>query len=99
MIGYRFLSPAEEEVTEAALFYDRASVGLGQDFLDDVQKFIDRLREYPQLGAEIGTGLRRVLLQRFPFSLIYAVETDQILIVSVAHQGRKPDYWRSRVGR
>lgn len=97
MTGYRFLFPAEEEMTEAALFYDKQSPGLGQGFVDDVQGSVNRLRQYPQLGAEIETGLRRLLLHRFPFSLIYAVEPEEILIVSVAHHGRHPDYWRSRV--
>ena len=97
MTGYRFLSPAEEEMNEAALFYDGQSSGLGQNLLDDIQQSINRLRAYPQLGAEIETGLRRLLLHRFPFSLIYVVDRREILIVSVAHHGRQPGYWRSRV--
>jgi hypothetical protein len=44
MIGYRFLYPAEEEMTEASLFYEAASLGLGNDFLDDVQRVVDSLR-------------------------------------------------------
>jgi hypothetical protein len=67
MIGYRFLSPAEDEMTEASLFYDAASRGLGNDFLDDVQQAIDRLCEYPLAGEEVVPGLRRTLLHRFPF--------------------------------
>jgi hypothetical protein len=51
MILHRFLSPAEEEMTEAALFYETASVGLGSDFLDDLQRVINRLSEYPQCGS------------------------------------------------
>ena len=47
MISYRFLTPAEEEMTEAALFYEAASSQLGTDFLDDVQRAIDRVRDYP----------------------------------------------------
>jgi plasmid stabilization system protein ParE len=97
MIGYRFLSPAEEEMTEASFFYDAASSGLGKDFLDDVQQAIDRLREYPQAGGEFATGLRRMLLHRFPFSVIYSVETEVILVVAIAHHGRRPGYWSSRV--
>ncbi len=53
MIVYRFLSPAEEEMTRAALFYDAASRGLGNDFLDDVQQAIDRLCEYPHAGETV----------------------------------------------
>ena len=45
MIGYRFLSPADEEMTEASLFYEAAASGLGNDFLNDVQQAIDRLCE------------------------------------------------------
>jgi len=50
MIGYRFLPPAEEEMTEASLFYEAASTGLGSNFLDDVHRVIERLREHPYLG-------------------------------------------------
>ena len=73
MIAYRFLSPAEEEMTEAALFYEAASNGLGSDFLNDVQRVVDRLRENPHAGESINAGFRRALLHRFPFSLIYSI--------------------------
>ena len=99
MTPYRFLSPAEEEMTEAALFYESRLNGLGNDFLDDVQRAIDRLSEYPHSGEPIDSSLRRTLLHRFPFSLIYAVEQECLVIVAVAHHGRAPEYWRSRVLR
>ena len=74
MTAYRFLSPAEEEMTEAAMFYESRSGGLGNDFLDDVQQAVNRLSDYPYSGEPIDSGLKRTLLHRFPFSLIYAVE-------------------------
>jgi hypothetical protein len=64
MIAYRFLYPAEEEMTEASLFYEAATDGLGSDFLTDVQFHIDNLREHPHLGHAVGGGLRRMLLHR-----------------------------------
>lgn len=97
MIGYRFLLPAEEEMTEASLFYESASAHLGRDFLDDVDHVINLLRNHPMLGQQLDNDLRRALLRRFPFSLIYAVEANAILIVAVAHQSRRPGYWRDRV--
>ena len=97
MIPYQFLDPAEEEMNEASSFYETASDGLGIDFLADVQLGIDRLCEHPYLGPTVGQGLRRMLLHRFPFSLIYSVEPDAILIVAVAHHGRRPGYWKTRV--
>jgi len=97
MTPYRFLSPAKEEMSDAALFYETASNGLGNDFLDDVQRTIDILSDYPELGEPVDSDFRRMLLHQFPFSLIYALEQNGIVIVAVAHQGREPNYWRSRV--
>jgi plasmid stabilization system protein ParE len=97
MIGYRFLTPAEIEMTEASIFYEAATSGLSAEFLDEVQRVIDIIREHPELGRSIDQGLRQILLHRFPFSLVYSVEVDTILIVAVAHQRRRPDYWRNRI--
>jgi hypothetical protein len=69
MIGYRFLPPAEEEMTQASLFYEAASTGLGSNFLDDVSRVIERLRQHPYLGQTLALNLRKTLLHRFPFSL------------------------------
>ena len=69
MIAYRFLLPAEEEMTDASIFYENASSKLGSDFLDDVQRVIDIVRAQPLIGRDVGKGLRRILLSKFPFSL------------------------------
>ena len=84
-------------MTEAALFYEMAHPNLGDDFLDDIRFAIDTVRERPKLGVELGYGFRRVLVRRFPFSVIYFSEPGQIVVVAVAHQSRRPDYWRGRI--
>jgi len=97
MIGYRFLPPAEEEMAEASFYYETASRGLGHEFLDDIQHTVDALRRYPELGRSAGSELRRAPLRRFPFLLIYAHSAEEIVVVAVAHQRRRPGYWRRRV--
>lgn len=99
MIGYRFLSSAEEEMSEAAAFYEARTSGLGTDFLADVDDAISRMRAHPEVGFAVADGLRTTVLHRFPFSLIYPLEPGELLIVSVAHHRRRPGYWRSRTGR
>ena len=84
-------------MTEAALFYENEAAGLGVDFLDDVQRTINRLREHPESGHAVTGELRRGLVSRFPFSILYAIEPEYLLIVAVAHQRRKPGYWLSRI--
>ena len=53
----------------------------------------------PQIAPEIEPDLRRVLLNRFPYSLIYGIDEDAIVIIAVAHQHREPRYWAERLGR
>ncbi len=74
-------------------------LGWGNDFLDDVQQAVDKLREHPYIGHVVDRNLRSTLLHRFPFSLIYSAEPDEILVVAVAHHGRRPAYWQDRVAR
>ena len=83
MIGYRLLPPAEEEMTEAALFYEQARPGFGDLFIDDIQPAIDTVRERPMLGEEIAYGFRRTLARRFPFTVI-----DCALAGAEWHRGR-----------
>ena len=99
MIGYRFLTPAEEEMIAAALYYEAASTGLGNRFLAEVQRVVDYLRAYPSAGVAIDNHLRRMLLARFPFGLVYVGASNELVIVAVAHHGRKPGYWQARVDR
>ena len=72
-------------MTEAALFYESARIGFGGIFLDDIQRAIDAIRERPEIGATIAYGFRRVLLQRFPFSVVYWIEDGE-----VSDRGRRP---------
>lgn len=98
-MDFRYLPPAEEEMIEAALFYEKQARRLGIEFLDDVQRAVDRLRDNPKSGEVVVNELRRGLLSRFPFFLIYAVEAEAVLIVAVAHQRRRPYYWKGRTDR
>ena len=84
-------------MTEAALFYEAAISGPGDDFLDDIQHAIDSVRDRPALGTLIDYGFRRALIRRFPFSIVYAIERGKIVVVAVAHHRRSPDYWVERV--
>ena len=84
-------------MAEASFYYETASRGLGQEFLDDVQYTVDALRRHPELGRSAGGELRQAPLRRFPFLLIYIHSAEEIIVVAVAHQRRRPGYWRRRV--
>jgi hypothetical protein len=55
------------------------------------------VKAYPLLAAEIEPDIRRFSLHRFPYSLIYGIEENTIVVIAVAHDHREPGYWSDRV--
>ena len=80
-------------MTEAAIYYDAARSGLGGDFLDDIQYAISAVCRQPEIGTNIGYGFRRVLVRRFPFSVVYFLDEGEVVVAAIAHQRRRPGYW------
>jgi plasmid stabilization system protein ParE len=95
--GYRFLSPAAAEVAATAQYYEDRSPGLGAEFIDDLNEVILRACEFPDSGAAYERGTRRILFRRFPFELIYEAGSEPVVVIAVAHQRRRPGYWRGRI--
>jgi plasmid stabilization system protein ParE len=69
------------------------------DFITEVYEGVHLLLEHPEAGPALGRSrlLRRKVLRRFRFTLIYAVEPHQIRVLAVAHDNRRPGYWRARL--
>lgn len=91
-----FHPEAEEELAEAGIRYDSEVEGLGNHFVDEVRRATSLLNEHPQIGQRVDEQLSRVILRRFPYSVIYAVHHDRISVLAVAHHRRRPGYWRYR---
>ena len=97
-MNLRFLSVARQELDDAFVWYERQSPGLGYEFLDEIDRTIHRIRAYPDSCAEMAPGIRRAVVARFPYGLIYARDADSTAVVAVAHLHRKPRYWMGRKG-
>jgi len=93
-VGYHPL--ADQELSAAALFYHQQAPGLGGEFLDEVEHVEQFLVSFPLAGRTLRGSIRRFNLRRFPYDLIYEVQSDQLWILAVAHQRRKPEYWVAR---
>lgn len=92
-----FHPEAQNEFASAARFYEDQRHGLGLDFTLTIQRTYERLLEFPAAGAPFGRRLKRVLVPKFPYGLLYRVEADRIYIIAVMHLHRRPGYWRSRL--
>jgi plasmid stabilization system protein ParE len=94
---YRLLPPAIRELREAARYYEDRVPGLGFDFVAEVRAAVRRIVAFPEAWCALDKEFRRCRTSRFPYGLIYTVETDHILIVSVMDLRRHPDTWRSNL--
>jgi plasmid stabilization system protein ParE len=92
-----FLPEADEEFREAIRYYQKEAQGVGLKFLEEVRRGVTFITENPFAAVAVGSGIRRKVLNHFPYSLLYAVESELVVIVAVAHQKRRPGYWRSRL--
>ena len=91
---FRFLPPASRELREAAKFYEQKVPGLGFDFISEIRSAIRRICAHPKAWDPLDSDFRRCRTARFPYGIIYTIENDCILIVSVMHLHRNPESWR-----
>ena len=96
MTRVRYHPDADQEFTAATLFYHRQAPGLGGEFLDEVERTESLLTAFPLAGRPIRGAIRRYAVRRFPFDLIYETQGEELVILAVAHQRRKPGYWLGR---
>jgi hypothetical protein len=92
-----FSPEARLEFEEAERFYNQQFAGLGTGLREEVRTALRRIRTWPLAFPVEGGEIRRALLGRFPYKLLYVIEPDHIYILAMAHQHRKPDYWTSRI--
>jgi plasmid stabilization system protein ParE len=96
-MNIRISKPAQQEIDDAFVWYESQSLGLGVRFLDDFDRSIRRISAFPLSCEEIESALRRCLLSRFPYGIIYGIDGDTIVVVAIAHLHREPRYWIDRI--
>ena len=90
------LLPAEQEMTEAAQFYASRAEHLGAIFLSEVEVALRRICSRPALCPMIRSGIRRKMLLRFPYAILYREDPDEIVVLAIMHLHRRPGYWKDR---
>ncbi len=93
---------ATEELIEAAAWYELEVPGLGEQLIDAFEMAAAKLGKpnpplVPVIGEAAKLGAKRLILERFPFSLVTIANSQVVTVVAFAHHSRKPGYWHNRV--
>ena len=96
-MSVRLLESAQVELDDAIAWYASQAPGLGDAFLIETLKTLKLIEQYPKAWHPLTQQVRRCRLRRFPYSVIYAQEGSDLLVLAVAHQHRKPGYWGARL--
>ena len=96
-MNVRFLTLAQQEVDEAVAWFEERAEGKGVDFLDELDRIVRLVKAYPRASPQIDPEIRRRLFPRFPYSLVYGIDHNTIVVIAVAHSRRAPHYWIDRL--
>lgn len=96
-MNFAFHPEAETEFLEAIAYYEECAPGLGLDFSTEVRTAIQRILAYPLAWQVLEGEIRRALVHRFPYGVLYAVEENRIWIVAIMNLHRQPEYWQERL--
>lgn len=94
---------AHDEAVGGAIYFNSKQSGLGEIFTSQVLQAFEQIEEAPRLFAKLESTtlegeIRRVILKRFSYLVIYEIQPDLIEVLAVTHASREPDYWAERRG-
>ena len=92
-----FHGAARAELAAAVERYNGRAPGLGDALAAEVRSVVVRIVDHPEAGFPVRPFIRRRLLARFPYSVLYNVRRDRLRILAVMHHRREPDYWTGRL--
>lgn len=98
-MSIRLLEPAQAELDEAIAWYAEQAPGLGDAFLIEALKAFHLIEIFPSAWHPLTPQIRRCRLKRFPYSVVYTQDEADVLVLAIAHQHRRPSYWKTRLSQ
>lgn len=86
----RYTDRSKDDVDLAFAWYEKQRRGLGFEFLDCVEVSLNNILSFPEMYERIYSDYRRCVVRRFPFSVFYTIEGDEIVIHSVFDNRQDP---------
>lgn len=97
-LSFELDEAAEAEIYNIVSYYKQFDRALSSDFIQEFDRAVQRLLDFPKAGSPYLHGTKRIILRRFPYSIVYKIYRDEVIVVhAVMHMRRKPDYWIERL--
>ena len=89
---------AVAEIDHEVDYYESCCVGLGAELEDEVDAVLETILQFPRAAPQWRDrpDRRVAMLDRFPFTVVYQIKADEIVILALAHTSRRPGYWSLR---
>lgn len=91
------LEIALREYDEAKEFYETEQPGLGYKFEEQIRLSLLRIQQHPQAWPPERKEIRRYIVHKFPYKILYSIQEDKIVVLAFAHLHRQPAYWIDRI--
>ena len=88
---------AKIELDDGKEYYEMEVIGLGKRFKQEVKRAINIIKKMPEIGSQESGNIRRYILHKFPYKVLYSIEKDHIYVIAIAHLHREPMYWINRI--
>ena len=95
-MNYSFHPDAELEFNQTIDYYEEISSELAYDFAIEIYSTIQRSITMPKAWPVLEGEIRRALVNRCPYGVLYSEENKGIYIIAVMHLHRSPEYWKYR---
>jgi plasmid stabilization system protein ParE len=91
-----FHRAARAEFDEAHAWYEKQQPGLGEQFSERIQEVLARIATEPEIHQCVYKDIRRAVVRRFPYLVLYRVKPNHVRVIAVFHSRRKPTVWQGR---
>ncbi len=96
MSKIKFHQAAKNEFFAVRDYYDDLVYGLGKTFIFEIERHLEIIKSNPLAYPVIRKNIRKAVIKKFPYSILYRVEKGKIFVLAIANHKRKPYYWKNR---
>jgi toxin ParE1/3/4 len=88
---------ARQDVDAISEWYEKDSLPLRRRFTSELNKAFRKIQQFPNAFPAVYKDFRKVILNNFPYLIIYRVKPDEIVVYAVTHMSRNPTSWLVRI--